>query len=333
MSSARKIGVLLAGSLLERDASVRAGEAVMAALRKGGHDVHALFVDRHVDMALRQSGIEVAFLAARGRYGADGCLQGLLEMLAIPYTGSGVLACGLAMNRAKTKDVLRLHNLPTAPAYLIRAQQYESCSEVHGGFGFPVVVRPVGATLLCGGTLVRDELELDSALEDVFCLDDEALVERFLPGKPICVPILDGRALGAVEVRRSGSWTARRAAGMRGQEICAPARLQPAREASVLRLAIQAYEALGCDGPACVEMVVSEHLNESIVDVDSVPLLLPDAPLPRMAHEAGIGFDELVEEILTGARLRAHAIRRNRRTVHSAFEGPDRRASAALAAH
>ena len=80
----------------------------MAALRKRGHDVHALFVDRHVDMALRQLGIDVAFLATRGRYGADGCLQGLLEMLAIPYTGSGVLACGLAMNRAKTKDVLRL---------------------------------------------------------------------------------------------------------------------------------------------------------------------------------------------------------------------------------
>lgn len=333
MSSARKIGVLLAGSLLERDASVRAGKAVIAALRRGGHDVHALFVDRHVDMALRQSGIEVAFLAARGRYGADGCLQGLLEMLAIPYTGSGVLACGLAMNRAKTKDVLRLHNLPTAPAYRIRAQQQDCSSEIHGAFGFPAVVRPVGATLLCGGTLVRDEMELESALEDVFGLDDEALVERFLPGKPICVPVLDGRAFGAVQVCRTGSWTARQVAGTRGQEICAPARLAPAREASVQRLATQAYEALGCDGPACVEMVVSERFNESIVDVDSMPLLLPGAALPRMAHEAGVGFDELVEEILAGARLRAHGIRRNRRTAPAVFEGQDRRANAALAAH
>ena len=177
---------------------------------------------------------------------------------------------------------------------------------------------------------MRDEMELESALDDVFCLDDEALVERFLPGKPICVPILDGRALGAVEVCRTGSWTARRAAGTRGHEMCSPARLQPAREASVLRLAIQAYEALGCDGPACVEMVVSEHLNESIVDVDSVPLLLPEAPLPRIAHEAGIRFDDLVEEILAGARLRAHGIRRNRRTAHIAFEGPDQRAGVRL---
>jgi D-alanine-D-alanine ligase len=333
MSSSRKIGVLLGGFSLERDASVRAGEAVTAALRRGGHEVQALFVDRHIDMALRQSGIDVAFLAVRGRYGADGCLQGLLEMLAIPYTGSGVLASGLAMNRAKTKDVLRLHNLPVAPAYLIRAQQQDHSSEVHGAFGFPVVVRPVGATLLCGGALVRDEMELESALEDVFGVDDEALVERFVEGRPICVPVLDGQALGAVEVSRAGSWTAQQAVGARGQEICAAARLPPAREASVLRLATQAYEALGCEGPACVELVVSERSNEIIVDLDFVPLLLPAAPLPRMAREAGIGFDELVEDILAGARLRAHGIRRNRRTAHSVFEGPDRRANAALAAH
>jgi D-alanine-D-alanine ligase len=333
MSSARKIGVLLGGLALERDASVRAGEAIVAALRKGGHDVHALFVDRHVDMALRQSGIDVAFLAVRGRYGADGCLQGLLEMLAIPYTGSGVLACGLAMNRAKTKDVLRLHNLPTAPAYLICSQQQESISEVHGALGFPVVVRSVGATLLFGGTLVRDEMELESALESAFALDDEALVERFVQGRPISVPVLDGQALGVVEVSRTGSWAVGRSSGARGHEICAPARLPSAREASVLRLATQAYEALGCDGPACVEMVVSERFNEIIVDVDSAPLLLPGAPLPRMAHEAGVGFDDLIEEILAGARLRAHGIRRNRRTDHRTFEGPDRRATAAPAAH
>ena len=301
----------------------------MAALRKAGHDVHALFVDRHIDMVLRQSGIDVAFLAVRGRYGADGCLQGLLEMLAIPYTGSGVLACGLSMNRAKSKDILRLHNLPTAPAYLIRSSQQDSISAVHGAFGFPVVVRPVGATLLFGGTLVRDELELESALEDAFSVDDEVLVERLLPGRPVCVPVLDGQALGAVEVSRTGSWTQSPVPG-RPQT---PARLSPAREASVLRLATQACEALGCEGPACVEMVLSERLNEIIVDVDPAPLLLPGAPLPRMAHEAGLGFDELVEEILAGARLRAHGIRRNRRTLHMTFEGPDRRADAALAAH
>jgi hypothetical protein len=147
------------------------------------------------------------------------------------------------------------------------------------------------------------------------------------------VPVLAGQALGAVEVSRTGCWTSQPSGDTRGQEICAPARLSPAREASVLRLATQACEALDCDGPACVEMVLSERLNEIIVDVDCAPLLLPGAPLPRMAHEAGLEFDELIEEILAGARLRTHGLRRNRRMAIKPFEGPDRRAEGALAAH
>jgi D-alanine-D-alanine ligase len=333
MSSARKIGVLLGGLSLERDASVRAGEAVMAALIRKGHDAQPIFVDRDIDMALRQSGIDAAFLTVRGRYGADGCLQGLLEMMGIPYTGSGVLASGLTMNRAKTKDVLRLHNLPTAPAYMIRAQQADKSNEIHGAFGFPVVIRPVGATRLAGGTLVHDEMELESALEDAFNFDDDVLVERHMHGRPICVPVLDGLALGALEVSRNGSWTSQSPIGVRGHETCAPARLQPARLASVQRLAAQAYDALGCEGPACVELVVNERFNEIIVDIDSAPLLLPDAPFPRMAKEAGLDFEELIDEILASARVRAHGIKRNRRNLNQNFEGPDRRAHASVAAH
>jgi len=149
-------------------------------------------------------------------------------------------------------------------------------------------VRSVGATLLFGGTLVHDEMELESALESAFALDDEALVERFVQGRPISVPILG----------RPGAWRdggipnrilgCRTVAGARGHEVCAPARLASAREASVLRLATQAYEALGCDGPACVEMVVSERFNEIIVDVDSAPLLLPGAPLPAWRTKPGL---------------------------------------------
>ncbi len=333
MSSTRKIGVLLGGLSVERDASIRAGEAVLTALRGLGHDAHPLFVDRDVDIALRQSRIDVAFLAVRGRYGADGCLQGMLEVLGIPYTGSGVLACGLTMNRAKTKDVLRLHNLPTAPAYIVNSHQEQNLADLHGSFGFPVVVRPVGASVLLGGTLARDEMELESALEDVFRLEDEALVERLVQGHPLCVAVLDGEPLGAVEVPRAGSWVGLRSVGAKGQEICAPLRLSPARHASVLRMACQAYEALGCEGAACVEMVVSERLNETIVDIDTSPLLLPGSPFARIAADAGLGFEELVEELLKGARVRAHGLRRNRRATQVEFEGPDRRASAVPAAH
>jgi D-alanine-D-alanine ligase len=333
MSSSRKIGVLLGGLSVERDASIRAGEAVTTALGHLGHEVCPLFVDRDIDVALRQTKVDVAFLAVRGRYSADGCLQGLLELAGIPYTGSGVLACGLAMNRAKAKDVLRLFNLPVASGYVLRSDHEERVPEAHGTFGYPAVVRPVSASMLWGGTLARDEMELESALEDVFRLEDHALVERFIQGRPISVGILDGCALGMVEVPRAGSWAGLRSVGSRGQEPCAPVRLSHERRESVLRLATQAYDALGCEGPACVEMLVSERLNETIVDIDTSPLLLPKSPLALVAGQAGFSYQDFIEDILAGARLRAHGRRHNRRTTQTVFEGPDRRLSAVREAH
>lgn len=333
MSSSRKIGVLLGGLSVERDTSVRAGQAVTSALRRMGHETCSMFVDRDIDVALRQTKIDVAFLAVRGRYSADGCLQGFLELHGIPYTGSGVLASGLAMNRSKTKDVLRLFNLPVAPGYVLRNNHDGNVMDVHGSFGFPVVVRPVSASLLWGGTLARDEMELESALDDVFRLEDSALVERFLHGRPVSVGILDGIALGMVEVPRASSWVGLRAVGARGHELCSPVKLSRERRDSVLRLATQAYDALGCEGPACVEMLLSERLNETIVDVDTSPLLLPTSPIGLIASQAGYDYDEFVEEILQGARLRAHGHHSNRRLLQASFEGPDRRASAVPEAH
>jgi D-alanine-D-alanine ligase len=333
MSSSRKIGVLLGGLSVERDTSIRAGQAVTNALRRMGHETCSMFVDRDIDVALRQSKIDVAFLVVRGRYSADGCLQGLLELHGIPYTGSGVLASGLAMNRAKTKDVLRLFNLPVAPGYVLRSDHDGSAMDAHGSFGFPVVVRPVSASLLWGGVLARDEMELESALDDVFRLEDSALVERFLQGRPISVGILDGGALGMVEVPKLGSWAGLRSAGSRGHELCSPIKLSRERRDSVLRLAIQAYDALGCEGPACVEMLVSERLNEIIVDIDTAPLLLSSSPMSLIASQAGFEYHELIEEILQGARLRAHGRHCNRRVTQVAFDGPERRASAVQEAH
>jgi D-alanine-D-alanine ligase len=326
MDGTKRIGVLLGALSAERDLSVRAGEAVIGVLRDAGHDATPLFVDREIDLALRQARIDVAFLALRGRYGGDGCLQGLLELLGIPYTGSGVLASGLAMNRAKTKEVLRLHNLPTAPGYTMRAEAPEGLADTHGAFGYPVLVRPVGIASPLGPTVARDELELESALDDAFRLDDQALVERVIDGRRICVGVLDGNPLGAIELPAPG-------ARPRAGAPATAAKISGARYRSFLRLAASAYEALGCEGAACVELVVSERLNEVVVEVDSNPVLLPTSPLARIAHMAGLTFSELVCDILAGARLRAHGHRQNRRAVQISFDGPERRASAATAAH
>jgi D-alanine-D-alanine ligase len=322
MSVAKRVGVLMGGVSAERDLSIRAGEAVVAALSQAGHAAVPLFVDRDVDLALRQADVEVAFLCLRGRYASDGCLQGLLELVGVPYTGSGVLASGLAMNRAKTKDVLRLHNLPTAPGYVLRVDTPDAVAEAHAAFGFPAVVRPVGVASPLGPAVAEDELELEAALEDAFRMDDEVLVERHIPGRRICVAVLDGLALGAVEVRTA-----------RGERPAALPRISPPRYRSLLRVAGSAYEALGCEGAACVELLLSDRLNEVVVEVDTNPLPSPTGTLARIAQTAGTPYPRLIDEILEGARVRAHGHRQNRRAMQLSFDGPERRQGAASPAH
>jgi D-alanine-D-alanine ligase len=330
MSSKPRIGVLLGGLSGQRDLSMRAGEAILGALAEQGHEAQAVFVDRDLDLSLRQARIDLAFLALRGRYGGDGCVQGVLELLGIPYTGSGVLASSLAMNKAKTKEVLRLHNLPTAPAYVIRAEDGADLAQGHGSFGYPVVVRPVGAGPGVGVSLARDEVELEAAVEEALRYDDEVLVERFVDGRVLSVGVLDGTALGATELGASSLLLGRPETGPLRE---ARGRLSVARYRSLLRLAVQAYEAVGCEGPALVDLVVTEKANEVVMDIDAAPALLPGGLFPRIAQGAGLGFGALCEQVLGTARLRAHGRRRERRALQLDFGGPERRAGVASVAH
>jgi D-alanine-D-alanine ligase len=330
----RKVGVFLGGLSAEREVSIRSGEAVLAALAERGHDVCPIFVDRDLDLVLRQTHIDVAFLALRGRYGEDGCVQGLLELLGIPYTGSGVMASALAMNKAKTKEVLRLHNLPTAPGYLVRADAADDIIENHGSFGFPAVVKPAGEGSSLGVRVAHDELELEAAVEDALRFDDDVLVERFAEGREISVGLLDGRPLGAVEIapqRGFFDYHHKQTGGRADYHF--PARLSPERYRSVLRVAAMAHEALGCEGATRVDLIVSDRGNEVVLEVNTLPGLAPSSLLPRIAHGAGLSFSELCEEILKSARLRAHGHRRDRRAVQVGWEGPERRGGLISTAH
>ncbi|HEX3697450.1 MAG TPA: D-alanine--D-alanine ligase [Polyangia bacterium] len=334
MTGHRKIGVLLGGLSGERDVSIRSGEAIVAALQERGHDAVPVFVDRDIDLVLRQMRIDVAFVALHGRYGEDGCIQGLLEVLGIPYTGSGVLASALAMNKAKTKEILRLHNLPTAPGYVIAADSGEDLIESHGSFGFPVVVKPSGEGSSLGVQVARDELELEAGVEEAMRFDDDVLIERFVEGKEISVGVLEGKALGAVEiVPRRGFYDFQNKYTAGRSDYYFPARLSPERYRSVLRLGTLACEALGCEGAARVDLIVSDRGNEIILEVNTLPGMTPTSLLPKIAHGAGLSFEDLVEEILKGARLRAHGHRRDRRAVQVDFQGPERRTGFLPEAH
>src|SRR6478672_6029868 len=178
----RKIGVLLGGLSSEREVSLRTGEAVLAALRQRGHDAIPIYVDRDVDVALRQEQIDIAFIALHGRWGEDGCVQGLLELLGIPYTGSDVMASALAMHKGKAKELFRLHNVPTPAYYTLTGEDIDrlGLAEVHGDFGFPCVVKPIREGSSVGVSICNSLEEMGPAVEKALCFDDEVLVERFI---------------------------------------------------------------------------------------------------------------------------------------------------------
>jgi D-alanine-D-alanine ligase len=326
MTMSRKIGVLLGGLSSEREVSLRTGEAVLAALRDRGHDAVPIYVDRDIDVALRQEQPDVAFIALHGRMGEDGCIQGLLELLGIPYTGSDVMASALAMHKGKAKELFRLHNLPTPAYYSLTHADTVDVMAMHGDFGFPCVVKPIREGSSVGVTICRCEAELAPAIERALCFDDEVLVERFIAGKEVSVAILDNRALGAVEIApRAGFYDYQNKYTRGATEYFVPPRLSPERYRGVLAQALRAHVALDCRGATRVDMMVSDSGNEFVLEVNTVPGLTPTSLLPKIADAAGISFGELCELMLASASLASRRGRGERRILQRPFIGDDRR--------
>jgi len=306
---ASRVGVIMGGCSAEREVSLQSGKAAARALEERGHDVVRVTLEaRGAAAALAAARIDVAFLALHGRLGEDGCVQGLLELLEIPYTGSSVLASALAMDKLKSKELFRLHNVPTPPYYVIAAAERAGLSDVHGSFGFPVIVKPRREGSSIGVAKANDFVELQAGVRAAFEFDDSVLVERFIVGREVTVGILDGRVLGALEIApKSGvyDFTAKYTPGM--SEYFLPARLPPARYRGVLNLAERAAQALDTAGAARVDLLVTEGMNEYVLEVNTLPGLTPTSLLPKIAEAAGFGFGELCEAILASARLYAAA--------------------------
>jgi D-alanine-D-alanine ligase len=293
----------------EREVSLRTGEGVADALEGKGHDVARLAFgpgSRGIDELLREAEVDVAFLALHGRGGEDGCVQGLLELMQIPYTGSSVLASALAMDKLKAKEMFRLHNVPTPPYYVVTRADLEGIEEVHGSFGYPVIVKPRGEGSSVGLTKAHNAAELAAAIDSALEHDTWALVERFVKASEVHVWILDGRVLGAIEVvPKNGlyDYASKYTAG--ATEYFCPPRIAPTRARGVMNLAERAARALGCTGACRVDVLVTEGENEYVLEVNTLPGMTPTSLLPKIAAAAGIDYASLCEAILDSARLHA----------------------------
>jgi D-alanine-D-alanine ligase len=305
-SAQKRVGVLMGGIGPEREISLKTGEAVATALEGRGHLVVRIDADRKLAETLRKTPIDVAFLALHGPYGEDGCVQGMLEVMNIPYTGSGVLASALAMDKLKAKELFRLYNVPTPPYYVVEREELGRIAELHGSFGFPVFVKPRRSGSSVGAGRADSLAELVQRCEEAARFDRSVLVERFVVGREVTVAVLDGRALGALEIVPRGEFYDYKSKYSKGQsDYHLPARLPPTRYKGVLNLAERAHKALGCSGFTRVDLLVTEGENEYVLEVNTLPGMTPLSLLPKIAQGAGYDFGDLCEAILARAMLAA----------------------------
>lgn len=301
-----RVGVVMGGTSSEREISLRSGQAVARALADLGHDVVNIDIGTGFDALeeLADADIDVAFLALHGKQGEDGCIQGVLEMLGIPYTGSGVMASALCMDKLKTKELLRLHNVATPPYYTVGRAELDQLQDLHGSFGFPVVVKPRREGSSVGVAKVETMDELACAVESALLFDDCVLVERFVSGAEVAVAILDGRVLGAIEIEPSqGMYDFQAKYLSEETKYHLPARVEASRLRGILNLAERSAQALDVRGAARVDMIVTPGMNEYVLEINTLPGMTTTSLLPKIGASAGYDFAALCQAILDTARL------------------------------
>ncbi len=303
----RRIGVLLGGLSPESDVSRRSGSAMAAALQRLGYSVTALEADRSLAAALEHSRIEIAMIALHGPLGEDGTVQGLLELMGIPYTGSGVLASAVAMHKALSKKIFAFHELPTPAFQVLSSPDCDAePASVQVTIQPPFVVKPCEGGSSIGISIVREETGIAAALRAAACADSgDILVEAYVGGREVTVGVLNGRALPVIEVSpdsdfydysaKYNSKGATRYIENPDLPSGLPERLQG--------LAETVYRVLGCSGAARVDFIVNAEGQPFVLEINTIPGMTETSLLPMAARQAGISFDELVERILHGAAL------------------------------
>lgn len=298
----RTIGVLLGGLSAEREVSLRTGNAVLKALEVLGYRALAIDAGRDLAAQLREQQVEVAFIALHGRFGEDGTIQGLLETLAIPYTGSGVLASALAIDKVMTKQLLLHHELPT-PGFAVCRRGDDVDSFVAGCRHFPLVVKPNREGSTIGITIASNAGELQQGLKAALALDRVVLVEDFVGGPELTVSVLGGEVLPIIQIVPNSGFYDYQAKYTPGQtRYLLPAPIDPLLYQRIQQVALEACRLLGCRGAARVDFMVREK-EFYCIEVNTVPGMTETSLLPKAAAQSGIGFNELVERILLDADL------------------------------
>jgi D-alanine-D-alanine ligase len=306
-----KVAVLKGGSSLERGVSLRSAARVEDALGELGHEAIGIDVGPDLVGRLRAGRPDVVFIALHGPGGEDGTVQELLEILDLAYTGPGVAACALCMDKVAAKHEIRAAGLPTPDWAAFNATAFrelgaaDTLDEIEDRLGFPLVIKPASQGSSLGVEFASSRGDVPQALVAAFSYDDRVLLERYVKGRELAVSMLDGEPLPVVEAipREEDffNFEARYEIG-RTEYVC-PAELGDAETGRVQELAVKTYETLGCSGFARVDLMLGDE-GAQVLEVNAIPGLTDTSLFPMAAEAAGIDFADLVGRILESARLR-----------------------------
>jgi D-alanine-D-alanine ligase len=296
----KKVGLLLGGLSPEREVSLQSGKNCGEALRALGHDV--VDIDVGLDVASQLRGIDVAFIALHGRWGEDGCIQGLLEALQIPYTHSGVLASAAAMNKLFAKRIFQSLGIKTAPFDVLPA----NANGFSSPSGYPCIVKPNGQGSSVGVSLVKRAEDMPAALKLAGSHAKEILVEHYIKGREINVAVIDGEVLGSVEIRTTHEFYDYDAKYVADDtQYLVPAPIGADEEHKLFEASRRAYEALGCSGAARVDVIMDASGEPWLLEVNTLPGMTSHSLVPKIAAHRGIDFKQLVGRMLEGASLKS----------------------------
>lgn len=303
-----KIAVLCGGMSSEAEVSRRSGRGCYnALLRLGYKNAELVEVDKNIGGKLKHGGYDYAYNALHGKYGEDGCIQGVLEILQIPYTGCGVMSSAVCMHKEYTKRILSTcPDIPLAKSAFVR--KGEDLKAKTADLKFPVITKPVSEGSSFGMTKVNTRDELQAAYEEAVKYNDDVLIEEFIDGVFVTVGVLeiDGKntATEILEIRPKNEWydfEAKYTAGM--SEFILPANLSAELTAKTKDIAVKAHETAGCRGVSRVDFMISKDNIPYVIEINTSPGMTDTSDLPAQSAVMGINYDNLVQIILNGAGL------------------------------
>jgi D-alanine-D-alanine ligase len=301
----KKVGVLMGGWSREREISLKTGKAILKALTEKGYPAVSVDVGDDIVEKLVKEKIECAFLALHGRFGEDGTIQGMLELMRIPYTGSGVLASALAMHKIMSKRFFLCEKIPTPRFEVFQREEIKKGYAKRTSLPLPVVVKPAREGSTIGVSIVQKDEELGPALKKAGEYDEEILVEEFMKGKEITVGILENIPLPVIEIVPKSGFYDYYSKYTKGEtQYILPARIPREKYLAAQEVSLRAFQQLGCSGVARADLMTDENEDPFVIEVNTMPGMTETSLLPKAAQYAGIPFTDLVERILLGASLK-----------------------------